>query len=315
MFKFLLRKLPSVLAVALASSIIAFFLPRLAPGDPAIAIAGPEATLEQLTAVREQMGLNDPVIVQYFNWLTGVLQGDFGQSFTMRRPVAEVILSRIESTLELALLSMVLLVAFGIGLGILAGTERSKWARVAIDGTITFLLAMPPFVIGLIFILFLGIMFPLFPISGEVLFSENLIVGLHYLVLPALAISLAQASIVARQLQATMLSTRDEDFIDLARAKGVPDGKITRQHVLRNSLGPAVVAIGLRFGDMLAGAVIIEAIFARNGVGALAIYAVQSRDYNVLQAIILGAVLIAVFTQLISEIVLAALDPRIRLEG
>lgn len=315
MFKFLLRKLPSVLAVTLASSIIAFILPRLAPGDPAVAIAGSDATVEQLEAVREQLGLNEPLVMQYFNWLASALRGDFGDSFAMRRPVAQVIASRLESTIELALLATVLLIVIGIGLGILAGTERGKWARSAIDSVNTFFLAIPPFLTGLVLILLLGIVFPILPVSGEVPLSRDIWQGLQFLILPAIALALPQAAVVARLLQTSMLTTRDEDFVDLAKAKGVPEGLITRRHILRNSMGPAIVAIGLRFGDMLAGAIIIEAIFARNGIGALAIYAVQARDYNVLQAIIIGAVLIAVFTQLLSEIVLAALDPRIRLEG
>lgn len=313
MLKFLIGKLPSVLGVVLASSVIAFVLPRLAPGDPASDIAGPDATPEQLAAVRESLGLNDPWIVQYADWLGRALHGDFGKSFSMRRPVAEVIASRLESTLELALLATILMVAIGIGLGILAGTERSRWARTLIDGANTFFLAVPPFLVGLALILLLGILWPILPVSGEVPLSKDPWVGFQYLILPAIALALPHAAVVARLLQTSMITTREEDFVDLAKAKGVSARGITRRHVLPNSLGSAVVAIGLRFGDMLAGAIIIEAIFARNGIGALAIYAVQTRDYNVLQAIIVGAVLIAVVTQLLSEIVLAALDPRIRL--
>jgi len=314
-FRFLFRKLPSVIAVLLASSVIAFILPRLAPGDPATEIAGSDATPEQLEAVRQQLGLNEPLVMQYFNWLGNAVTGNFGQSFAMRRPVSQVILSRLESTIELALLATVFMIITGIGIGLLAGSERGKWARGALDAVTTFLLAIPPFLTGLVLILVFGIVFPILPVSGEVLMSKDPWLALQYLLLPALALGLPQAAVIARLLQASMLTTRDEDFVDLAKAKGVPEGTITRRHVLRNSLGPTIVAIGLRFGDMLAGAIIIEAIFARNGIGALAIYAVQSRDYNMLQAIIIGAVLIAVLTQLLSEIVLAALDPRIRLES
>lgn len=315
MFRFLFRKLPSVIAVLLASSVIAFILPRLAPGDPATEIAGPDATPEQLEAVRQQLGLNEPLVTQYLNWLGNAVTGNFGQSFAMRRPVSQVILSRLESTIELALLASFFMIIAGIGIGLLAGSDRGKWARGALDAVTTFLLAIPPFLTGLVLILVLGILFPIFPVSGEVLMSKNPSLALQYLLLPALALGLPHAAVIARLLQASMLTTRDEDFVDLAKAKGVPEGAITRRHVLRNSLGPTVVAIGLRFGDMLAGAIIIESIFARNGIGALAIYAVQARDYNMLQAIIIGAVLIAVLTQLLSEIVLAALDPRIRLES
>ncbi|GLQ57067.1 ABC transporter permease [Devosia nitrariae] len=315
MFGFLLRKLPSVAMVAFISSIIAFVLPRLAPGDPALTIAGSDATPEQLAAVRERMGLLKPLYQQYFDWIFGMFRGDLGESFIMRRPVASVIGSRLESTLELALLAMLLMIIIGLALGIAAGSPRSKWARAVLDAMTTVFLATPPFLTGLLLILFLGIFVPILPISGEVGFLEDPLLALQYLILPAVALALPQAAIVARLLQTAMNSARGEDFVDLAKAKGVPPGQITRRHVLRNSLGTAVVALGLRAGDLLAGAIVIEAIFARNGLGSLAVYSVQSRDYVVLQVLILGAVVIAVFIQLFSEIILAALDPRIRLEG
>ena len=315
MISFLLRKLPSVAVVALISSAIAFILPRLAPGDPALAIAGSDATPEQLAAVREQMGLSKPLIQQYLDWMFGMFRGDFGQSFIMRRPVTTVIGSRLESTLELAFLAMLLMIAIGLVLGVLAGSPRSKWARVVLDIMTTLFLATPPFLTGLLLILFLGIFFPILPISGEVDFFEDPWLALQFLILPALALALPQAAIVARLLQTAMNSARGEDYVDLAKAKGVSPGRITWRHVLRNSLGTAVVALGLRAGDLLAGAIVIEAIFARNGLGSLAVYSVQSRDYMVLQVLILGAVILAVFIQLFSEIILAALDPRIRLES
>lgn len=315
MFSFLLRKLPSVAVVALISSIIAFVLPRLAPGDPALAIAGSDATPEQLAAVREQMGLSQPLVQQYFDWIFGMFRGDLGESFIMRRPVTTVIGSRLESTLGLAFLAMVLMIVIGLTLGVLAGSPRSKWARAVLDVMTTLFLATPPFLTGLLLILLLGIVFPILPISGEVGFFEDPWLALQFLILPALALALPQAAIVARLLQTAMNSARGEDYVDLAKAKGVSPGRITWRHVLRNSLGTAVVALGLRAGDLLAGAIVIEAIFARNGLGSLAVYSVQSRDYVVLQVLILGAVILAVFIQLLSEIVLAALDPRIRLEG
>lgn len=315
MFGFLLRKLPAVILVAFVSSIIAFTLPRLAPGDPAITVAGSDATQEQLAAVREELGLNQPMPVQYIHWLTGALHGDFGQSYVMRRPVSTVIADRLESTLELAGLATIIMIVVGLGLGVLAGTERTPWARAVLDVATTILLATPPFLTGLILILIFGIAFHLLPVSGEVNLSKDPVMGFKFLILPAIALALPQSAMIARLLQTTMNSTRGEDFVDLAKAKGVPRGRIVRKHVLRNSLGPAIVAIGLRIGDLLAGAIIIEAIFARNGLGALAIYAVQSRDYYVLQALILGAVIVAVLIQLLSEILIAALDPRIRLEG
>lgn len=315
MLGFLARRIPSVLVVAIVASVIAFTLPRLAPGDPAVAVAGSEATPEQLAAVRAELGLDRPLPLQYWDWVTGLFQGDLGNSLITNRSVVELIVNRMESTLELAILATVLMIVIGPGLGIAAGSSRTVLGRTILDVLTTVCLATPPFLTGLLLIVFLGISFPIMPVSGEVLMSEDLWGGLQFLILSALALAIPQGALVARLLQTTMNSTKNEDFVDLARAKGVPQKRIMRRHILRNSWGPAVVAIGLRFGDLLAGAIVVEAIFARNGLGILAVDAVQSRDYLVLQALILGAVLIAMFIQLISEIVLAALDPRIRLEG
>lgn len=314
MFGFLARKLPSVFVVAIISSVIAFILPRLAPGDPAVAIAGSEATPEQLAAVRAELGLDQPLLLQYWDWLTGVFRGDLGISLITQRPVSELISTRMESTLELALFATVLMIIIGVVLGIAAGSSRTNMGRALLDVVTTIFLATPPFLTGLILIVLLGIVFPILPVSGEILISEDVWGGLKFLILPALALAIPQGALVARLLQTTMTAMRNEDFVDLAKAKGVPQKQIMRRHILRNSWGPAVVAIGLRVGDLVAGAIVIEAIFARNGLGTLAVNSVQSRDYFVLQALILGAVLIAVLIQLISEIILAALDPRIRLE-
>ncbi|WP_454855259.1 ABC transporter permease [Rhizobium binxianense] len=315
MFRFLLHKLPEVLLVTIASSLIAFLLPRFAPGDPAITVAGPDATPEQLAAVREQMGLNKPLVQQYFDWVAGVVQGHFGNSFIMHRPVGQVIAARMESTLELAVLATILMLIIGFTLGVFAGMERSRFARSLLDVITTVLLATPPFLTGLILILLLGIAVPILPVSGEVGLLKDPVRGLQFLILPSFALALPHAAVIARLLSTAMQNTRAEDFIDLAKAKGVPQGRITRRHILRNSLGSAIIAAGLRIGELLAGAIVMEAIFARNGLGSLAVYSIQSRDYNILQVLILAAVLIAVAIQLLSEIILAALDPRIRLGG
>ncbi|MEU6642728.1 ABC transporter permease [Saccharomonospora sp. NPDC046836] len=315
MIRFLIGKLPSFLLVGFVSSIIAFALPRLAPGDPAVVLAGSDATPEMVAEIRSQLGLDEPLWLQYFSWIGGVLRGDLGQSYILSRPVTELIAGRLESTIELAVLATIIMIVVGLALGVLGGSPRSKVARSVLDVFNTVFLAIPPFLTGLLLILLLGLAIPLLPVSGEVALLDNPELGIQYLILPAVALALPQAAVVARLLQTSMLTARGEDFVDLARAKGARPGRITRKHVLRNSLGTVVVVIGLRIGDLLGGAIVVEAIFARNGLGTLAVSAVQSRDYLVVQALILGAVLIAVVMQLLSEIVLAALDPRVRLGG
>jgi peptide/nickel transport system permease protein len=315
MVHFLARRLPSVAFMLIVTSIIAFLLPRLAGGDPAQVVAGAEASVEQVEAIRQSMGLDRPLPVQYFDWLAGVVRGDLGTSLINNRPISQLIWSRLGSTLELALSATVLMVVFGLSLGILAGSVRRVPARAAVDGVLSVLLATPPHVTGLVMILLLGIFWQILPISGEVSILRDPLRGLSYLALPAFALALPQAATIARLIQARMYQVMQEEFVDLARAKGVPRRRIAISHVLRNSLGTAVVATGIRVGELLAGAVVIEAIFGRNGLGLMAVEAVGSRDYQVVQVLVLGAVVVAVLVHLFSEILLAGLDPRIRLEG
>jgi peptide/nickel transport system permease protein len=313
MIHYLIRRIPSILLVLVATSVIAFLLPRLVPGDPAAAVAGPDASPETIAAIRTELGLDRPLVTQYFDWIGGLFSGDLGQSLQFRRPVAELIGARVMSTLELALLAGIFLVIFGIGLGILAGSARSRWGRTLVETTNTTFLASPPFLVGLLLILVFGVWIRFLPTSGEVSVLDNPNFGFQYLLLPALALALPMAAGVARLVQTSMLAVRQEEFVDLAVAKGVPTRRINIRHILRNSLGPAVVAIGIRFGDLLAGAIVIEAIFARNGLGQLAVAGAQASDYPVMQVLIVGAVFIAVIAQLLTEITLAALDPRVRL--
>ncbi len=278
-----------------------------------MAVAGSDASPETIARIREQMGLDQPLVAQYLEWIGGVLRGDLGISFTTQRPVAELIGARLVSTLELALLAAILMVVLGIFLGVAAATARKQWWSATIDGLNSALLAAPPFLTGLVLILFLGIAVPILPVSGEVSLLDDPIIGIQYLILPALALALPQAATVGRLVTSTMLTTAREDFVDLANAKGVARKTITRKHVLRNSMAPALVTIGLRSGELLAGAIVVEAIFARHGLGTLAVTSVQTRDYFVIQILVVGAVVIATIMQLLTDLGVAALDPRIRL--
>ncbi|BBH70274.1 peptide ABC transporter [Actinoplanes sp. OR16] len=306
MLEFLARRLPAVAGVLLAGSVLAFALPRLAPGDPAVAVAGADASPEQVAEVRALLGLDRPAVEQYLHWLGGVFTGDLGTSYLTGRPVAEMIGDRIGSTVQLAVVAGLLMVVLGIGLGV------CRPSRI-LDAVNAVLLAAPPFLTGLLLALLLGVTVRVLPVSGEVSLLDDFDIGLQYLILPALALALPQAAAIGRLLATAMRQTRTEDFVDLAIAKGARPIRVTTRHVLRTSLGTAVVAIGLRLGELLAGAIVVEAIFARNGLGSLAVAAVRDRDYLVVQVLVLAAVAVAAATQLLSEIALAVLDPRIRL--
>ncbi|WP_250904770.1 ABC transporter permease [Nonomuraea sp. NEAU-A123] len=313
MVRFLIRKIPSVVFVLFASSIVAFALPRLAPGDVAVTLAGTDSTAAAIAAIRQELGLNRPLVVQYWDWIVGLFQGNLGESYLLRRSVASLIGDRLGSTLELAALATLLVILIGTTLGVAVGSTRRRWARAGLDLVNSFFIAIPSFLTGLALILVFGVLNRWLPVSGEVSFMADPTIGFQFLILPAFALALPSAAVVARLLQAEMLAVKNEDYVDLALSKGASATRITLRHVLRNSVGTAVVAVGLQIGNLLAGAVIIEAIFNRNGLGQLAVSSVQTRDFTVLQVLILAVVFVAVICQILTEVVLAGLDPRIKL--
>ena len=315
MIGFLVRRVPSALLVLFATSVLAFVLPRMAPGDPATAVAGQDATAEQIAAVRADLGLNRPLVVQYLDWLGGVLHGDFGRSYVTGRPVTALLSDRFGSTVQLALTAAVLMLVIGVALGVAAGSSRRPWARSLLDVTCTVLLATPAFLTGLLLALLLGVAWRILPVSGEVSLLADPEIGIQYLILPAIALALPQAASMARLIQTAMLQARTEEYVQTAVAKGASPRRVTVRHVLRNSLATALVSFGMRLGELLGGAIVIEAVFARNGLGSLAVTSSGQRDYLVVQTLVLLAVTIAVLSQLLTEIGLSLLDSRIRLEG
>ncbi|MGX9884635.1 ABC transporter permease [Streptomyces sp. NPDC002276] len=313
MIGYLLRKVPSVVFVLFASSVVAFALPRLAPGDVAVTLAGSDPTAANIAAIRKELGLDRSPVVQYWDWISGLFHGDLGQSYLLHRSVASLIGDRLESTVELAVFATLLVVVLGTALGVLAGSTRRWWARTALDLGNSVLVAVPSFLVALALILVFGVYHRWLPVSGEVSMVHDPAIGIQYLVLPAVALALSPAGGVARLLQTEMTRVRNEDYVDLALSKGASPKRITLRHVLRNSFGSAVVAIGLEIGTLLAGAVVMESIFNRNGLGQLAVSSVTTRDFTVLQVLILGVVCVAVLCQIVTELILAALDPKIRL--
>lgn len=315
MIRYLIRRVPSIAVVIFLASIVAFLLPRMTPGDPAVILAGGDASPEVIEAIRKDLGLDRPLVEQYLTWVSGILRGDLGISLVNKRPIAELILGRAESTLELAALAALFMIVLALILGVLGGSLRSKFGRTVLDVVSTTMVSMPAFLVGLILIVVFGVILKVLPVSGQLNMSEDFWGGLEYLLLPAIAIALSHAAVIARLLQTSMLTNRGEEFVDLAVVKGASPARITFRHVLPASLDTAVVAIGLRIGELIGGAIIIEAIFSRSGLGQLMIQSINTRDYFVVQALVIGAVIIAIASQLISEIVVASLDPRIRLEA
>lgn len=312
MIRFVIRRLLGALVVLLVVSVIIFSLLRLAPGDPASILAGPDATPDVVAAIRHEIGLDRSPVLQYFAWLGHLFTGDLGMSYTFHRPIAELLGQRLGSTLQLTFASAGLMIVFGVIMGVIMATTRSKVLRQVVDWLATISLAMPPFVSGVILIFVFAVAWNVLPSGGDAPMSQPG-EALQRLLLPSIAMALTGVPVIARLLATEMRRARDQEFVLTAVSKGALPRRITWRHVLPNSLGPAVIEVGIRIGHLLGGAVVAEAIFARAGLGALLVQSVETRDYLLAQVLLLVAIAAAILVQLVAELVIAAIDPRIRL--
>ncbi len=283
-----------------------FFLIHLVPGDPVEQMLGEGARAEDLAALRSALGLDKPVAAQYADYLRGVIQGDFGQSFRFQRAVLSVVLERYPATLQLALATLLVSMLIGIPAGAWAAHRRGRAADRSI-GFFTLLgLSLPNFALGPVLILIFSIQLGWLPVSGRE--------GPQYLILPAVTMGAALAAILTRMVRTSMMEELSADYVRTARAKGLPDSRVLFRHAFPNALIPVVTIIGLQFGTLLAGAIVTESIFAWPGVGRLTVQAIQARDYPLLQGCILIISFSYVLVNLLTDVVYALVDPRVRLQ-
>jgi peptide/nickel transport system permease protein len=314
MWSYLLRRAPSALLVLLISSVVIFFVLRLAPGDPAVLVAGPDASAETIEAVRRQLGLDRGIVSQYLTWISGLLTGDLGRSYVLGAPIAQLIATGAAGTLTLTAAACVI-AALGGGLaGVILATTGNRWLRSVVDALTSLAFAVPTYVSGVLLVLVFAVTLRILPASGQYPggFWSAPDLALQYLLMPAVCLALPAAAVVARFLAAAMRSTLDEDFIQTGVAKGLSKRRNTMRHVLPNSLPPVVTVFGIQVGQMLGGAIVVEAIFAWPGVGQLLLQGVLNRDYLLVQDLLLLAVTVFVVIQLLTDIVHALIDPRIR---
>jgi peptide/nickel transport system permease protein len=311
--RYVLHRLLGAVAVLFVVSIVVFSLLRLAPGDPASVLAGPDATPDVVAAIRHELGLDRSPVLQYFAWLGDLFTGNLGMSYTIHRPISELIGQRFGSTLQLTIAAALLMVVFGVLMGVVLATTRFRVVRQVIDWLATVSLALPPFVSGVILIFVFAVVWGVLPSGGDTSMLADPADALRRLILPSIAMALPGAPVIARLLATEMRRSRDQEFVLTALAKGASLRWITWRHVVPNSLGPAVIEVGIRIGHLLGGAVVAEAIFARAGLGSLLIQSVETRDYLLAQVLLLVAVAAAIIAQLAAELVIAAVDPRIRL--
>ena len=303
MFAYSLKRLGLALLVALAVSMIAFLLLRLS-GDPAAAIAGEGATQASIELIRETYGFNRPLPVQYLAWLGQVVRGDLGESIYFKTPAGPLILSKLKTTLLLGLLSLLFALAVSIPLGVLAAIYRNSWIdrlclAVAVVGQ-----ALPNFFFALLLIMFFSISLRLLPVSG----SDT---WLHF-VMPTIALGYYVAPAFMRLVRAGMVEVLEADYIRTARAKGLPARQVIFKHALRNAVVPVVALAAVQLGYLLGGSVVVETIFALDGLGYLAYQSITFKDFPVMQVIVLLLSVIYVTLTLVSDIANAWLDPRIR---
>ncbi|MEU4066048.1 ABC transporter permease [Streptomyces wedmorensis] len=314
MRRYLLRRLPSALLVLLAASFLAFALLRLVPGDPAAVLAGPDASPATEAAIRERLGLDDPLPAQYLRWIGGLLTGDLGPSYAIGGQTADLIADGLGATVELTLGALLFVVALGAAFGILGATSRNRWILGTVRVLTTGALAVPPFVTGVLLVLLFAVLLGVLPPGGRVPLLTAPDLGVQYLLLPALCLALPSAAVLGRYLKDGIERTLAEDHIRTATAAGIAPRRLLWRHALPNALPPVVTLLGMQTGHLLGGAVLVEAIFAWPGLGQLAEQALVRRDYPVVQDLLLLLVTVFVLVQLLTDLVHARLDPRIRWE-
>lgn len=303
MKQYIFKRLISGVIVLFGLSIFTFMLIHFIPGDPVRIMLGQRATVEQIEALREELGLNKPLVTQYLSYASGVVKGDLGTSLKTGRPVSTEIAERFPATAKMAVASLGVAVVVGIGMGVLA----ARWKDTFIDSFImtlsTFGMALPGFWLGLLVILVFSVHLGWFPIAGGTGFMD--------IVLPAFTLGILMATSLSRLTRAGMVEVLSNDYIRTARAKGMSERLVLMRHAFRNVMIPIVAVIGLEFAGLLGGAVIVEQVFNWPGIGTLAIQAISSRDFPMIQGTTLFIGAIYVLVVIVIDVLYAILDPRI----
>jgi peptide/nickel transport system permease protein len=313
--RYLLTRLGQGAITLVLASIVVFAGVRALPGDPALALAGEEATPETLAAVRAQLGLDQSIVAQYLRFLGNALTGDLGESVRTGTPVTELIAATLPVTAWLSLYAIVIAVVVGMTAGALAAVRQGKWQDLAVGGASMLSLSVPNFWLGMLAILYLAVGFGWFPASGYVAVAEEPLRALWHLTLPALILGTGLAAIVMRQTRASMIDALAADYVRTARAKGSSRSTVVVRYAMRNSLIVVVTIVGLQLGGLISGAVVTERIFALPGFGKLTLDSVFSRDYPVIQGVVLVVTLAYILINLAVDVLYTVIDPRIRVAG
>lgn len=311
MLRYIARRLIALVPVLVILSVAVFLMIHLTPGDPVKLMLGDNATPQAVAALRQELGLNQPLPVQYVRWAANALRGNLGRSIITNQPVTRAILQRLPVTLELSFWAMVVAIAIGFPTGMLAALRRNSWidlgsSTVALSG-----ISLPSFFLGILLILVLSLKFGLLPPGGYVSLASNPLENLKLMIMPALTLGAALAGIISRMMRSSLLEVLDADYVRTARSKGLREMQVVLWHATRNALLPVVTVVGLETGALLGGAILTETIFTLPGLGTLIVNSIFSRDFPMVQGTVLFLALIRVLSNLVTDIIYGFVDPRI----
>lgn len=312
MTAFLLQRLLVGLVTLFLASVVVFGVLEVLPGDPARLMLGMNATADAVAALRQELGLDRPLLVRYADWALGFLSGDLGRSYTYNVPVAQLVAERLAVSLPLALSALLLSTLIAIPVGLFSASRRGRAGDTLAMGAAQIGVAVPNFWFALLLVYVFAVWLRLVPAGGFPGWEGGVWPGLRALILPAVALALPQAAILARVARSALVEVLDQDFIRTARAKGLPRPVVLRRHALRNAMIPVVTIIGLQFAFLLAGTVIIENVFYLPGLGRLVFQAITQRDLIVVESVIMLLVASVVLVNLLVDLSYALIDPRLR---
>lgn len=312
MKRFIAKRIISVIPVLIIVSIVIFSLIHLVPGDPATAMLGDLATEEDIAALRIRMGLDKPLIEQYFIWIGNIFHGDFGMSVVNNETVGSLIISHIRPTISLAIYALVIAAVIAIPLGMIASRKKGSTVDHVVSVISLAGISLPSFLLGLFLMLLFSVKFRIFPVSGYKEISEGFLEHIRSLTLPAIALGFMNAALMMRMTRASMLEVLGSDYIKMAKAKGVKEFSLLAKHAFKNTLVTLITIFGQSIVQALSGAAVVESLFAVPGLGQLMVNSIGRRDYYVIQAIVLLIAVINVVINMIIDILYGFVDPRVR---
>lgn len=310
---YVIRRIVLLAVTLVLVSLITFFVFQIMPGNPARIMLGTEASESEVLHLEKQLGLDEPLLIQYKDWVKGILTADFGQSIKYSQPVSDLIISRLPVTLSLALMSIIMVVVVAIPLGVFMAQRQNKLSDLVFSSVTQLGMAIPPFWFGMLLIMYLGMVFSFFSVSGYVPWSESVQGALGSLLLPAITIALPQIAVKFRYVRNSILEQIGQDYVRTAESRGLGDRLIMFKHVLKNAMIPVLTIFGIILAEVVAGTVIVERVFGLPGLGSLLVSSINYRDFPLVQGIVIYITLAVVIVNFIIDLLYTLIDPRIRL--